>query len=607
MKEYNIESFIHVLASSNLETLRKLVYDISTRTASIEVWEDLDSIYMSFYGSTYRITFGTKFLSKLLSSKTFRSSELEETTEQVWKLIVAAIAHEAGHIAFSPGESFFSKLSTFKSDSYRQFLRDGFNIIDDTVVEDKVAFKLTFLEALFLLLRSLIFDKEENLSNIEEAVKSSPDSPATFLNYLLLATRSTMTLPAYPIWDDHKVFIDNSLHLIKTSLGKEQRGNRVIAFLSEILKMLKGEEPNEDNVKDGKSSFDESGMPDYNSNDLNVDKTIRESWRTTNNFLQRGGSDEVDESSVLVCAEEHPEDKEPSIKDDTPIKDFLRYPSKKYHPHKWTPSSVVLAGVPNKGETKLKYDKFVSLDSTKQLIHKTLNSVRKLHNHCLANRRHFRTSGKLDMQTIYKKGNYRIFYDEKNPSVKVNIVVAEVLDYSGSINRTKSSAIGQSSIIFSEVLDKLHIPFSIQMFTEQSGVCYTHRIKEFKDSYTNIKHVLMSYTSQDYIKGIVNWYGNIDEINVSAICEELLKRPEEAKILIVLSDGNTCGAEEELARVVKYYEKQGIQTLGIGVQDDTVSKIYENFVILKSSEDLNTIPQVLDKFLQSKVVRKGGK
>ena len=144
MKEYNINSFINVLASSNLETLRKLVYDISTRTASISIWDDSEAVYMSF-DSSYRITLGTKFLSNLLPSKTFRSSELEETTEQVWKLIVAAIAHEAGHIAFSPGESFFSKLSTFKSESYRQFLKDGFNIIDDTVVEDKLAFKLTFL------------------------------------------------------------------------------------------------------------------------------------------------------------------------------------------------------------------------------------------------------------------------------------------------------------------------------------------------------------------------------------------------------------------------------------------------------------------------------
>lgn len=607
MKEYDINSFINVLAVSNLDTLRQLVYDISTRTASMRIWDYSEEVYMSFYGSSYSISFGTKFISSRMPNKKFRSSELDEVTSKLWKLIVASIAHEAGHIAFSPGESFFSKVNSFKSGSYRQYLKDGFNIIDDTVVEDKSAFKLTFLEELFKLLRSFIFDKEENLSKLEEAVKSSPSTPATFLNYLLLATRSTMVLPSYPMWDDHKVFIDNSLHLINTSLNKEQRGNRVIAFLSEILKMLNGEEPNEDNVKDGTSDFKESGMPNYDSDDLNVDKNTRRSWDNTNDFLRGGGSDSVDESKTLVLSEEHGEVKEPTIKDDTPIKDFLRYPSKKYHPHTWTPSKVVLAGVPNKGETKLKYDKFVALDTTKYLIHKTLNSVRKLYNHCLSNKRHFRTSGKLDMQTIYKKGNYRIFYDEKNPSVKVNIAVAQALDYSGSINKTKSSAIGKASIIFSEVLDKLRIPFSIQMFTEQSGVCHTHRIKEFKDSYTNIKHVLMSYTTQDYIKGIVNWYGNIDEINISAICEELLKRPEEAKILIVLSDGNTCGDEKELARVVKHYEKYGIQTLGIGVQDDTVSRIYENFVILESSEDLNTIPQVLDKFLQSKVVRKGGK
>ena len=55
MKEYDINSFINVLAVSNLDTLRQLVYDISTRTASMRIWDYSEEVYMSFYGSSYFI------------------------------------------------------------------------------------------------------------------------------------------------------------------------------------------------------------------------------------------------------------------------------------------------------------------------------------------------------------------------------------------------------------------------------------------------------------------------------------------------------------------------------------------------------------------------
>jgi len=65
--------------------------------------------------------------------------------------------------------------------------------------------------------------------------------------------------------------------------------------------------------------------------------------------------------------------------------------------------------------------------------------------------------------------------------------------------------------------------------------------------------------------------------------EDLFRRPEERKILIVITDGqgDTVNTKEQ----IKSGERLGITTLGIGVELD-VSDTYTQYVNIKDLQDL---------------------
>ena len=53
------------------------------------------------------------------------------------------------------------------------------------------------------------------------------------------------------------------------------------------------------------------------------------------------------------------------------------------------------------------------------------------------------------------------------------------------------------------------------------------------------------------------------------------------KVLIVISDGATCGSWKDLQITAENIEARGVTMLGIGIFDDNVRRIYKNHVILR--------------------------
>lgn len=88
---------------------------------------------------------------------------------------------------------------------------------------------------------------------------------------------------------------------------------------------------------------------------------------------------------------------------------------------------------------------------------------------------------------------------------------------------------------------------------------------------------------------------NVDGESVEIAGNRLLQRTEERKILIVLSDGlpsctpgSTSALRTHLAKVVKTFEKGGVDVLGIGIEDDNVRKFYSKCVVLNNVGELPT-------------------
>ena len=91
--------------------------------------------------------------------------------------------------------------------------------------------------------------------------------------------------------------------------------------------------------------------------------------------------------------------------------------------------------------------------------------------------------------------------------------------------------------------------------------------------------------------------GNIDEVNLRYVRDQLKKQPQADKVCIVISDGATCGDWKDLSNVASGMQKEGISVLGIGIYDDNVSKIYKNHIILRTQQDLEGLPAFLNKYL----------
>ena len=571
-------------------------YD-ATFAASWDNYESTPTIYAS-------LAFFKNFFGKETCNKYTMRSHVDESL----KLIKALLAHEGSHIKYTPFAEFFDIINVISNSVVRDFLKNGFNIIEDSIIEDRVMFQIKDTEEPILYLRKKLFDDHLELpAKIKDQIDNDPTSPETFLNYLLLKRRSHHILPAYDMYDKHQSFIDDGLKLLDYTLDKELRAKRAIAFLYEILKMLSGKEPDLNNVenpadiKPGKGidgsgkeipgSFDSSKVirdDSEKASDEKHERTFRHKGRTNSDPIPEDIEWNVPETSEMV-------------------KDCMSNPSLNNaycYPHQF----VDIKGKVSLRKYEETYKETLQYLHKHSIISKIINSFRTMESKCLVRLRHYQTSGKLDMQTVHQPYNCKPFYSKSNPYVKEDTVIANVLDGSGSMcARDKQYLAGTSIIACAEAANLMNLPFAIYSFTEQGSVCYTLTFKEYNTPYNEVKNMLALYKDGDRISGIPYWNGNIDEVNIGAIVSKLLERPEKNKILIVYSDGETCGNEDTLRKLIKGYESQGVYTFGVGVRDEAVAKIYEHHIILETREDLMKVLEEINKFITSVVIKGGDK
>ena len=215
---------------------------------------------------------------------------------------------------------------------------------------------------------------------------------------------------------------------------------------------------------------------------------------------------------------------------------------------------------------------------------------------------HYQMSGKLDSSTFYKKGNYKIFKKRNAPALVADLVIAFAVDLSGSTKGEKARLAGIALIALCEALNRLHIPFSVDAFTE-ANAAVTISLKDYNESYDSVKTNMTLFTEQFRCRELSTWCGNIDEINLQYISQNLMDRPEKDKVLIVISDGATCGSWKDLKQTAENIENRGVTVLGIGLFDDNVKDIYKNHVILKTRKDLEGLGSFLNKYLIGKIFK----
>lgn len=84
---------------------------------------------------------------------------------------------------------------------------------------------------------------------------------------------------------------------------------------------------------------------------------------------------------------------------------------------------------------------------------------------------------------------------------------------------------------------------------------------------------------------------NYDEVNLHHIYERFKLCGHRDRLMIVMSDGATCGSTETLGNLVQSILQEGTLILGIGICNRNVEGIYPNHVTFTTMEDLAKLPE----------------
>lgn len=210
----------------------------------------------------------------------------------------------------------------------------------------------------------------------------------------------------------------------------------------------------------------------------------------------------------------------------------------------------------------------------------------------------YRTGKKLNKRRLYRfrLGDDKLFQRRLEPSTK-DYAFALVVDESGSMadgNRIREAV--RSAILFSYVLDKLKIPFSLHGFNK--------KIKHYKkpsETFTpKTKKIFGKMFLGAYTGGENNNTNDAWAINQVA---KLMMGYKGKRVMMVVSDGNPYpdgeGLKYILPQEIKKAEKMGIEVIGIGIgSEQNVDEYYRLCLDVPTVENL---PEAIIAMLKNKL------
>lgn len=194
----------------------------------------------------------------------------------------------------------------------------------------------------------------------------------------------------------------------------------------------------------------------------------------------------------------------------------------------------------------------------------------------------------------------KCFYKNRLPQQNPELAVGICVDESGSMScGDRATAARAAAIVLYNFCTELDIPVMVYGHTADEGGWGTVQLQsyaEFGGSYDkNDKYRLMDISARS---------NNRDGFALKYMYEKLVKRPEDTKILFMISDGQPAAsgyggssAEEDMKAIRQEYKRKGIITFAaaIGNDKENIERIYrEGFLDISNLDDL---PIILTKLL----------
>lgn len=199
------------------------------------------------------------------------------------------------------------------------------------------------------------------------------------------------------------------------------------------------------------------------------------------------------------------------------------------------------------------------------------------------------TAGQLVPGRVWKvtRTKDEKLFDQKKKSQNSDFVVDILLDSSGSQAKRQSQVAAQGYII-SEALSEAGIPHRVFGYCAFWGYTVLQRFRDYEDA----------RTVNDRIFGFRAYANNRDGLALKTVSASLLERPEENKILIVLSDGRPCDMSIKrpgLRQPAVYDGEEAVKDTATEVRRARNEGICVIGVFVGSEEDLSVEKRIFGK------------
>lgn len=199
---------------------------------------------------------------------------------------------------------------------------------------------------------------------------------------------------------------------------------------------------------------------------------------------------------------------------------------------------------------------------------------------------------RLDSHALHRQDG-KVFTKNALPNETPELAVALLLDESGSMRSCDRCTYARASaIILYDFCRSLDIP--VMVYGHSTGYSSSRSTVEL---YSYAEFEAIDHDDKYRMMDIAARGSNRDGAALRFVAEQLSKRPEEVKILILVSDGQPAdtdyygtAAEEDLRGIKQEYQRKGILLVAAAIGDDkqNIERIYgDSFMDIT---DLNQLP-----------------
>lgn len=535
---------------------------------------------------------------------------------RIYMISHALLIHECLHIIYTDFTLNIHKDQEIQP-QHRRIAAAILNIIEDSYIEAAGSEQFKEIKYPLLLLRTIC-----GLQNNEE--KNNPDNeqPAPLIRYINHIIQTIL----YPVTkvpepaEDIKSSINKTLPLfyegIKQPTGKERYG-----YAKKILQILIDEGLTETNEQEslGKGLPDintgTQGSPDNNTGeaqDVSTDLFGQELNSLQNSNPENNQTS--DAQKILDALKE-------AIKNDETVKEILKDLAQEMQE---ADNSSITEKTSGQKQTIKKgeqldptYNKNITFtentfipdkenrsdyEAIKKHYKNTINKYKKFIN-TIKSRTNIKESG-------YRYGNSinssrlndpkKRYWERNSEDFEApELTVSLIIDGSGSMWKSRTQAAQKAAIILHEVLDNAMIPHRIAEFRSITYSTAEHNILIDFKSKANDKYTIMKLDG----KG-----GNRDGLALRWALKDILKQPQNDKIIIVISDGQPSAYEniqyalDDMKDVQKKAKTKKVSIIAIALEEEYIyQELKEYYKTILYCKDLEKLPETLAKIISKEL------